>query len=256
MRGAITGYIDVAQVVLYAFWIFFVGLIIYLRKEDKREGYPLDSDRANPRVRVEGYPSLPAGKTYQLTHGGTFSSPNPKGDSREVKATPVWGFPGAPLQPTGNPMVDGVGPGAWSERANAPELTIDGHPRIAPMRAAPEFTIEERDPDPRGMSVVGGDGAIGGVVTEVWVDRAEPQIRFLELQVTGGNRTVMLPIGFAKFDVRRRQVKVRSILASQFAGVPAISSGEQITLREEDQVAAYYAAGTLYATPDRLGPLI
>ena len=44
--GAITGYIDIAQIVLYGFWIFFAGLIIYLRKEDKREGYPLESDRS------------------------------------------------------------------------------------------------------------------------------------------------------------------------------------------------------------------
>ena len=44
IRGAVTGYIDVAQLVLYAFWIFFVGLIFYLRREDKREGYPLESD--------------------------------------------------------------------------------------------------------------------------------------------------------------------------------------------------------------------
>ena len=29
--GAITGYIDVAQLVLYAFWIFFIGRVIYLR---------------------------------------------------------------------------------------------------------------------------------------------------------------------------------------------------------------------------------
>ncbi|HKK51252.1 MAG TPA: photosynthetic reaction center subunit H, partial [Myxococcota bacterium] len=29
--GALTGYIDVAQVVLYVFWIFFAGLIFYLR---------------------------------------------------------------------------------------------------------------------------------------------------------------------------------------------------------------------------------
>ena len=43
--GAITGYIDVAQMVLYAFWIFFAGLIYYLHREDKREGYPLVSER-------------------------------------------------------------------------------------------------------------------------------------------------------------------------------------------------------------------
>ena len=33
-RGAITDYIDVAQVVLYVFWAFFAGLIVYLRRED------------------------------------------------------------------------------------------------------------------------------------------------------------------------------------------------------------------------------
>lgn len=40
--GAITGYIDVAQVVLYIFWAFFFGLVIYLLRENKREGYPLE----------------------------------------------------------------------------------------------------------------------------------------------------------------------------------------------------------------------
>ena len=52
--GSITGYVDVAQLVLYAFWIFFFGLIIYLRREDKREGYPLGSRAsigASPRSR-------------------------------------------------------------------------------------------------------------------------------------------------------------------------------------------------------------
>jgi photosynthetic reaction center H subunit len=39
--GAITGYVDVAQLALYAFWAFFFGLILYLRREDRREGYPL-----------------------------------------------------------------------------------------------------------------------------------------------------------------------------------------------------------------------
>lgn len=38
--GAITSYIDVAQVTLYVFWIFFAGLLFYLLRENKREGYP------------------------------------------------------------------------------------------------------------------------------------------------------------------------------------------------------------------------
>jgi photosynthetic reaction center H subunit len=42
--GAITQYIDVAQLVLYLFWIFFAGLIYYLRRENQREGYPMETD--------------------------------------------------------------------------------------------------------------------------------------------------------------------------------------------------------------------
>ena len=43
MSAAFTQYIDVAQVVLYLFWAFLAGIIIYLHREDKREGYPLES---------------------------------------------------------------------------------------------------------------------------------------------------------------------------------------------------------------------
>lgn len=45
MSAALTTNMDVAQLTIWAFWFFFAGLIIYLRREDKREGYPLDSDR-------------------------------------------------------------------------------------------------------------------------------------------------------------------------------------------------------------------
>ena len=56
--GAITQYVDVAQLVLYAFWFFFFGLIYYLLRENHREGYPLDSGR-NPPVQMEGWPPVP-----------------------------------------------------------------------------------------------------------------------------------------------------------------------------------------------------
>lgn len=53
-------YLDGAQIMLYAFWLFFLCLVYYLRKEDKREGYPLESERGP----VQGFPSVPAKKTY------------------------------------------------------------------------------------------------------------------------------------------------------------------------------------------------
>jgi photosynthetic reaction center H subunit len=57
----VTSYIDFAQISLYVFWIFFAGLIYYLRSEDKREGYPLESRR---KVRVQGWPPIPAEKFF------------------------------------------------------------------------------------------------------------------------------------------------------------------------------------------------
>ena len=51
-------------------------------------------------------------------------------------------------------------------------------------------------------------------------------------------------------------IKVASILGQHFAEVPRTKQAQQITLLEEDVISAYYGAGTLYATPDRLGPLL
>ncbi|MEO1276503.1 MAG: photosynthetic reaction center subunit H, partial [Pseudomonadota bacterium] len=34
----IIGRIDLAQIALYAFWVFFIGLVFYLTREGMREG--------------------------------------------------------------------------------------------------------------------------------------------------------------------------------------------------------------------------
>jgi photosynthetic reaction center H subunit len=252
--GSITGYIDIAQVVLYAFWIFFAGLILYLRREDKREGYPLESDRSG-RVKVQGFPAIPKPKTFQLADGGTAQAPREERDLRPIRALPNGAHLGAPLVPTGNPMLDAVGPASYALRANHPDFTIDGEPMIVPTRVAAGYTVSAKDPDPRGMSVYGADREWAGTVRELWIDRAEPQIRYLELE-TGAARRVLLPINFAKIDGSARRVNVRSILASQFATVPPLASPDQITRREEDQIMAYYAGGNLYATAARAEPLL
>jgi photosynthetic reaction center H subunit len=61
-----TEYLDLTTLVLYAFWIFFAALIYYLRREDKREGYPLVSDRRN--VTVQGFPAVPPRKHFDTAH--------------------------------------------------------------------------------------------------------------------------------------------------------------------------------------------
>jgi photosynthetic reaction center H subunit len=254
--GAFTRYIDIPQVVLYLFWIFFVGLIYYLRREDKREGYPLESDRGG-RVRVEGFPRVPAPKTFKLRGGGTYQAPPGNPESREIHAQAAQPWPGSPQQPSGDPMLDAVGPASYAEREDKPDLTIDGEPMIVPLRVAAGYSVAEEDPDPRGMDVVAADGVSAGTVKDVWVDRAEPQIRFLEVALAAAaGRTVLLPIGFARINGRRRRVNVVSILARQFAHVPGIANPDQVSLLEEDRIMGYYAGGHLYATPSRFGPIV
>jgi photosynthetic reaction center H subunit len=250
-------YLDVAQVTLYVFWIFFGCLIYYLRREDKREGYPLDSTGLAGGV-VHGFPRMPDQKTYLLRDGHTATLPNHKNDRRDVALAPIAPWPGAPLGPIGNPMLDGVGPGSYADREDVPELNIDNVPCIVPLRLAEGTYLEARDPDPRGMKVMGADSETGGVVTDVWVDRAEALIRYLEVEVTtsAGAKRVLLPLPFAKIDGRRSRVWVNAILGSQFADVPSTKSLDQVTKLEEDRIVGYYGAGTLYATPARQEPLL
>jgi photosynthetic reaction center H subunit len=268
--GALTSYIDVAQMVLYAFWVFFFGLVLYLRMEDKREGYPLQADPAVPsdsfKSGMEGFPSLPTPKVFRLADGTTRLAPRDNGDTGPLAAQPAESWPGAPLVPTGNPMRDAVGPAAYAQRPNIPDKTMHGTPRIVPMRVAPDFHVDDRDPDPRAMQVIAADGKYAGIVNDIWVDRAEPLIRYLEVELTDlasgepGSMTrgsvVLLPIGFARIDDRRKEVRVASITAGQFADVPRLQSPDEVTLLEEDRIMAYYGGGHLYATADRQEPFL
>lgn len=155
-----------------------------------------------------------------------------------------------------NPLLSNLGPASYADRADVPDLTIDGEPKIVPMRVAPSFFIEPRDPDPRGMTVVGMDGAEAGVVADLWVDRSEPQLRYLEVAVSGTGRPVLVPVTMARVSRRHGRVRVGAILARQFADVPATASPDRVTLREEDRIMAYFAAGYLFATPERQEPLL
>jgi photosynthetic reaction center H subunit len=250
-------YLDIAQVTLYVFWIFFACLIFYLRREDKREGYPLDSTASGGGV-VHGFPRMPDPKNYLLRDGHVATLPNHKNDRRDVAVAPIAVWPGAPMEPTGNPMLDGVGPGSWADREDVPELNIDNVPCIVPLRLAEGTYLEPRDPDPRGMNVIGADNEIGGVVTDVWVDRAEALIRYIEVEVTAptGVKRVLLPMPFALVNHKRGRVTVNAILGSQFANVPVTKSLDQVTKLEEDKIVGYYGAGTLYATPSRQEPML
>jgi len=253
LASAIVGNIDLASVSLWLFYIFFAGLIIYIQRENMREGFPLTDDDGKPNPHL-GLP-LPEPKTFKLPHGrGEVTVPDGKPDARgEVALARTNPSDGYPFEPTGDPMIDGVGPASWCARRDAPELDGHGHPKIIPMAASEHFAVSAGR-DPRGLPVVAGDGVTVGKVTDMWLDEPEQLVRYLEFELDGehGSGKRLVPITFAR--IKSDRVAIHAIFAKHFANVPSTASPRQVTLLEEDKISAYYGGGKLYASDARLEP--
>ena len=257
--GAITQYVDVAQVTLYVFWAFFFVLVFWMHREGKREGYPLVSEIQGHTEEpvTEGFPRMPPPKVVPTWFGHDFSTPETSPPRFPVNAVPAGNFPGAPLEPTGNPMVDGIGPASWAFRRDIHDLNKEREIRYVPMREFPEFSLDPSLVDPIGMRVVGADRLVAGTVVDVWIDRVENEVVWLEVALGGDPAdVVMVPQPFVRFRKRLREVSVRAILAEQFALIPRLKEPNRITRLEEDKIVGYFGGGALYATPARIGPLL
>lgn len=252
----LTAGLDIAELVLWAFFLFFAGLIFYLRREDRREGYPTEDD-VTGKIGDWGIGvQIPTPKTFRMPFGiPDVSAPRRDDrDSMELNARRTSGFAGSPLVPLGNPLTAGVGPGAYANRAERPDLNMEGHPRIVPMATQPDFYVAARDADPRGFTVVGADRVVAGTVKDIWVDTADRLIRYLEVATPTGS--VLAPMMMATVERRRGTVEVDAVLGGQIAGAPATPTDGTITLRQEERVLAYFGAGYLYATADRQEPYL
>jgi photosynthetic reaction center H subunit len=254
MTGTFFAEFDLASLSLWLFWIFFALLIVYLQRENMREGYPLEDDEGRASSNPGLFP-VPEDKTFRLPHGrGERSVPSGQTTERAnlplAKTTVANGFP---LVPTGDPMIDGVGPASWAQRRDVPELDGSGHPKIVPMSATEHIHVAAGR-DPRGMPVVSGDNQVVGTVTDMWIDEPEQLVRYLEYELADGLGAGkrLVPMTLAR--IKRDRVRIRSLYAHQFAGVPQHASPRQVTLLEEDKISGYYAGGTLYASEARFEP--
>jgi photosynthetic reaction center H subunit len=258
-KGAITEYIDVASLAINLFILFFVGLVAYLHRESKREGYPLvDSDH---RPISDGLFGMPRPKTYALADGTSMSAPHGR-DAKAFVFPEGTGLGSAAFgaQVPGAPLAAGVGPGAYTLRRDVPDVTFDGKDRIVPMRKVEHFRVAAQDLNPIGAALFGADGKVVGIVKDLWVDLSETVIRYYEVELDGSTKRVLVPTNM--IDVKKPNnvdvgvLVVDAILASQFAGVPGLANPDRITLREEDKIMGYYGAGYLYATPARQEPFV
>ncbi len=248
------GNFDLASAAIWLFWIFFAGLVIYLQTENMREGYPLRDDDDDVPANESLWP-IPKEKTFHLRDGrGELTVPSKEYEDSKMRTDLALArsseASGSPWVPTGDPMKDGVGPASWAPRRDIPELDAHGHAKIKPMSSLDDFHVSAGR-DPRGKAVVGGDGEVVGRVTDMWVDVPEQMVRYLtvDLNPEGTGKTRLIPMTMAKIGTDR--VTVRSLHAHNWDGVPATKNGDEVTLLEEDKITAYYAGGTLYASPER-----
>lgn len=239
------GNFDLALISLYLFWIFFAGLIIYLQRENMREGYPL-VDENGKETANQGLFGVPIGKkTFNLPHGrGAVTVPDDRVETRDIAVTRTMPSEGYPHAPTGDPLVDGVGPASYAMRQDVVELDGEGHVKIVPLKTASAFR-HVAGLDPRGLDVLDRNGAVVGTVTDMWVDKPESLVRYLQFDLADGGGARLVPITMAR--ITRKGVIVSSLTAPYFAKVPTTKSDAQITLLEEEKVMAFYAGGKLYA---------
>jgi len=260
--GAIVGNIDVAQMVFTAFVIFFFLLIRYLQRESNREGFPLRDNDGRVVPNYGGLCGIPPTKTFILPEGGVaYSPPRNTDDVIPTRGVATAEFLGAPMDPTGNPLLSGIGPASYNAaRIDVPSYTYfgDKNPRIVPLSADDHHALAFDGPNPIGYTVIGADREIGGTISDVWFDRSEQFIRYYEVLTTPalGGRKVLVPAPLADVQPRNEIVSVPSILGAQFKDVPGTKSPVQVTLLEEDKISGYYGGGTLWATPARSEPLI
>ncbi len=261
-------HIDLTLILLYAFWIFFFGLILYLQRESRREGYPLEVE-VTGKVHTDSEIWTPKPKFWSLPEGGQKQAPPAETNEPEFTGRALSALDGAPYEATGNPLTSGFGPAAYCLRDDVPDKTGYGDLKIVPLRAFDEMKVVDGDNDPRGMTVVSRDDKDVGTISDLWVDRSESVVRYYEIELgmpaasdgedgsdDGGpaaGKRILVPNTMATIvtwrlfgSLEKPYVRVSSLNADQFGDVPTTKSSDQVTRREEDRISAYYAGGQFY----------
>jgi len=241
------GNIDLALISIWLFWGFFAALVYYLQTENMREGFPLETEDGLPSPNQGLFP-VPSPKTFLLPNGrGTVQSPPVDGgERRPIAMARTAVSEGFPHVPTGDAMLDGVGPASWAARRDVPELDGHGHNKIVPMAVSGTFAVSAGR-DPRGLPVQGNDLKLVGKITDLWVDVPEQLVRYLELTLDSGEKR-LVPMPMAR--IHADKVRVFSLSSDMFAKVPATKSATEVTLLEEDKITGFYGGGAMY-TADR-----
>ena len=99
--------------------------------------------------------------------------------------------------------------------------------RVVPLNQLSDFKVAEGDPDVRGWEVQSADGRKIGSVDELLIDTNAMKVRYLDVEVDrgmvaeGGDRHVLIPIGYARLERDGDRVIVDNLSASDLGTLPA-----------------------------------
>lgn len=135
MSNAFFANFDLASLSIWLFWIFFAGLIVYIQRENMREGYPLEDDDGNLSANQGPFP-IPGDKTFILPHGrGELTVPSGQRPDRQnvalQKPQRATGFRSSP-RATRLPMASARPPGPTARTCR--NWTVTATPRSCRCR--------------------------------------------------------------------------------------------------------------------------
>jgi hypothetical protein len=109
---------------------------------------------------------------------------------------------------------------------------------IVALGDAAEYRVARDGTDPRGWGVVAANDEEIGRVADLIIDTDALTVRFLECRLHDERHSVLLPIGFVRFDADGERVLVDMLDARELRAL-AGTSGRPI---DAEQEAALYAA--------------
>lgn len=120
----------------------------------------------------------------------------------------------------------------WAYAPHADEwLEPPAETRVVPLSEAKDFKLSSGAPDPRGWNVFGADGERLGTVSQLLVDPAALQVRYLDVDVLDDlfllkdDRHVLIPLDRVDLKERGNDAWVQQLSAAEAARLPAYTGG-------------------------------
>ncbi|MGH7477509.1 MAG: PRC-barrel domain-containing protein [Longimicrobiales bacterium] len=132
---------------------------------------------------------------------------------------------------------------------------------LYPLSRLRRWRVAKGEPDVRGWLIRGADGVEAGTVTDLIVEPAAQQVRYLLVQRSGDGATTVLPIGYAELDRAAQEVRSGPLRADDIAALAAVDGRAETLDRETErilleQVEARLSGDRRYQRPDFLAPPI